>query len=55
MLVLVHRAELADQAKRKIEKWNPGMKVGIEMGDQSSWSGQKVVVAGVQTIGRAWC
>jgi superfamily II DNA or RNA helicase len=55
ILILVHRAELAEQAKRKIEKWNPGVKVGIEMGDQSSWSGQKVVVAGVQTIGRVGC
>lgn len=51
MMVLVHRDELAKQAKDKLCKWNPGKSVGIEMGASHS-DGEQLVVASVQTIGK---
>jgi ATP-dependent helicase IRC3 len=53
IMVLVHREELADQAADKICKWNPGARVGIEMGDRWATSQDDFVVASVQTLGRA--
>jgi ATP-dependent helicase IRC3 len=53
MLVLVHREELADQAAKQIQKWNEGITVGVEMGDRHAGSHCDVVVASVQSIGRA--
>jgi superfamily II DNA or RNA helicase len=53
MLVLVHRDELATQAKEKIEFWNPQFKVGIDKGSVRCDGTERVVVASVQTIGRA--
>lgn len=50
VLVLVHRTELAEQAKDKLKKWNPDVSVEIEMADKSAWSGNKIVVASVQTL-----
>jgi len=55
MLVLVHRAELAEQAYEKIRHWNPDLgvrRVGIEMGKDKCTGWEKVVIAGVQTVGR---
>jgi ATP-dependent helicase IRC3 len=51
MLVLVHRDELAQQAKSSIERWNPTLKVGIEMGEYTSGTNDDIVVGGVQTLG----
>ncbi len=50
VLVVVHRRELVDQACRAFRKlgYNPGR----EMGDESSYSGNEVVVASVQTLGK---
>jgi len=50
MMVLVHREELAQQAAHKISRWNPDIKVGIEMAGATSEPEQKVVVASVQTL-----
>jgi superfamily II DNA or RNA helicase len=52
MLMLVHREELASQSVDKIQKWNPGLRVGLEMGDSFASPYDDVVVAGVATIGR---
>jgi ATP-dependent helicase IRC3 len=51
-LILVHREELAQQAADKFKKWNPDLRVGIEMGDNVSSPDDDVIVAGVQSIGR---
>ena len=52
-LVLVHRDELADQAAHKLRKWNPTYAVGVEMGSRHCRPSDNVVVAGVDTLGRA--
>jgi ATP-dependent helicase IRC3 len=52
-LVLVHREELADQAADKLRRWNPGIRIGIEMAGRASAASDDVVVASVSTIGRA--
>ena len=52
-LVIVHREELAGQAAETIRRWNPGVKVGVEMGDLRSNQDDDYVVAGVRTIGNA--
>jgi superfamily II DNA or RNA helicase len=55
MLILVHRSELANQAFDKIHSWNPDLRmrhVGIEMGFYKCTGWEKVVIAGVQTVGR---
>src|ERR1035437_4810916 len=52
-LVLVHRDELATQAADKIGKWNPTYKIGVEMGGSYAADNARVVVGGVQTLGRA--
>ncbi len=51
VLVVVHRRELVDQACRAFRKL--GYKPGRELGDESSYSGDEVVVASVQSLGRA--
>jgi superfamily II DNA or RNA helicase len=50
MMVEVHREELAAQAADKIQKWNPHLKVGIEMADRCASNNDDVVVASVQTL-----
>jgi superfamily II DNA or RNA helicase len=50
ILVLVHRDELAQQAKAKIHSVAPHLRVGIVMGTRNE-SHADVVVASVQTIG----
>lgn len=51
LLVIDHREELTNQALDKLQKWNPGRTVGVEMGERRS-NGEQIVVAGVATIGR---
>jgi superfamily II DNA or RNA helicase len=51
-MVLVHREELATQAKDKILQWNPTLRVGIEMADSYANDNDDVVIASVPTIGR---
>jgi superfamily II DNA or RNA helicase len=54
MLVLVHRDELARQAEEKIREWNPQLpknRLGTEMGSKRCTGLEKVVVAGVQSLG----
>jgi superfamily II DNA or RNA helicase len=55
MLVLVHREELADQAIKQFRLWNQDapLEVGIEMGEQECSGWEKIVIAGVNTLGRA--
>jgi superfamily II DNA or RNA helicase len=50
-LVLVHREELAQQAADKIQKWNPGYSVGIEMASSRAGRDDRIVVGSVQTLG----
>lgn len=52
VLVLVHRRELAQQTKEKLEMWNPGAKVGIEMGEVRADHDCDFVVASVATVGQ---
>lgn len=49
MLVLVHRIELLDQAVNKIRAANPGVRVGVMIGDRDE-VGADIVVAMVQTL-----
>jgi superfamily II DNA or RNA helicase len=57
MLVLVHRDVLAKQNKEKILRWNPGLHLKeeayIEMGEKEYEGWEEIVIAGVQTLGRA--
>jgi superfamily II DNA or RNA helicase len=52
VLVLVHRKELAAQAKDKLETWNPGSHVSIEMGSNYADPKSDFVVASVATVGQ---
>ncbi|MCU0722839.1 MAG: DEAD/DEAH box helicase, partial [Planctomycetes bacterium] len=52
MLVLAHREELLEQAKDKILRANPGLKVDIEQAGRKADPDAQVVVASVPTIGR---
>lgn len=52
MLVLAHRAELLEQAREKILRANPALKVGIEQGQRIADTDCSVVVASVPTLGR---
>lgn len=52
ILVLVHREELAAQAKRQLEHWNPGLMVGVEMGLRHSAPMDDLVVGSVPTLGQ---
>jgi superfamily II DNA or RNA helicase len=54
-LVLAHRKELLEQAQDKISAFNPLLGVGIESGDYKASDGCDVIVAGVQSLGRADC
>lgn len=53
MLVLVHRRELVEQAADKIKWAWPELTVQIEMADRGAVRHADVVVASVQTLGRA--
>src|ERR1035441_5457701 len=52
IMVLVHREELANQAADKIQRWNPGLMVGVEKAERTSKPMDQFVVASVPTIGR---
>ncbi len=52
MLVLAHREELLDQAKDKIVRANPELRVEIEQGARQASADADVVIASVPTIGR---
>ncbi len=52
-LVLAHRRELLDQAMRRIGHQNPSLGVSVEGGGRRSKAGGRVVVASVQSVGRA--
>ncbi len=51
-LVVAHRSELLDQASARIALQSPRLHVGIEGGDREAAPESRVVVAGVQSIGR---
>ena len=52
MLVLAHRAELLDQARDKIRRANPELRVEVEQANRSADPDCNVVVASVPTLGR---
>lgn len=52
-LVVAHREELLEQAKRTIETVNPDLKVSIEQADRRAELDDDVVIASVATLGRA--
>ncbi len=52
MLVLAHRAELLDQARDKIRRANPDLRVEVEQAGRSAGPDSHVVVASVPTLGR---
>jgi ATP-dependent helicase IRC3 len=52
MLVLAHRAELLDQARDKIRRANPELRVEVEQANRSADPDCDVVVASVPTLGR---
>lgn len=52
MLVLAHRAELLDQARDKISRANPELRVDVEQAGRSADPESHVVVASVPTLGR---
>lgn len=51
-LVVAHRAELLHQAANRIRGFSPHLEVGIEGGAHTATEGSRVVVAGVQSVGR---
>jgi ATP-dependent helicase IRC3 len=53
MLVLAHREELVQQARTKFLQADPTLPVGIEKAEQRAPCDAKVVIASVQTLGRA--
>jgi len=53
MLVLAHRAELLDQARDKIRRTAPHLRVAIDQGARRAEDACDVVVASVPTLGRA--
>ena len=52
MLVLAHRSELLDQARDKIQRVNPALRVEVEQAGRSADPESHVVVASVPTLGR---
>jgi len=52
-LILVHRDELVRQTVEKIEAAAPGARVGVIKAERNEWVGCDVVIASVQTLGRA--
>lgn len=53
VLVIAHRMELLEQGAERIRRMNPGLRVGIEGGDRRAHPDCDVVVAGIQSIGKA--
>ncbi len=54
MLVLAHREELLEQARDKISRANPGVRVEIEQAARVASGNADIVVASVPSIGRGW-
>lgn len=52
VLVLVHRDELAEQAKDKMQQVAPDAQVGIVKAERNEVEGRDVIVASVQTLAR---
>lgn len=52
MLVLAHREELLDQARDKLVRANPDLKVAVEQAGRNADPDSDVVVASVPTLGR---
>ena len=52
MLVLAHRAELLNQARDKLRRANPDLRIAIEQAGRSAAADCDVVVASVLTLGR---
>jgi superfamily II DNA or RNA helicase len=52
-LIIAHREELLQQASARISLQNPGLHVGVESGSSRAPWNCDVVVAGIQSIGRA--
>lgn len=52
ILFLVHREELANQAADRMQDWNPGLMIGVEMANRRARPMDTFVVASVPTIGR---
>jgi superfamily II DNA or RNA helicase len=52
MIVLAHRAELLDQAKEKITRANPDLRVEIEQAGRTASPESDVIIASVPTLGR---
>src|SRR4051812_2875424 len=52
VLVLVHRDELAEQAKDKMHSVAPDAEVGIVKAERNEVVGRDVIVASVQTLAR---
>lgn len=52
MLVLAHREELLDQARDKIRRANPDLKVEVEQAGRAAADDADVVIASVPTLGR---
>lgn len=50
MLIIAHRDELLDQARKKLIAANPGIAVEIEQGDQHVTPMAEVVIASIQTL-----
>lgn len=50
MLILAHREELLQQARDKLLRANPNLRVGIEQAEQRADPSSKVVLASVQTL-----
>ncbi len=52
MLVLAHREELLDQARDKMMRANPSLRIEVEQGDRHASPEANVVIASVSTVGR---
>lgn len=51
-LIIAHRQEIVEQNALEVQKWNPGLKVEIEQGDNHASADADVISASVQTLGR---
>lgn len=53
LMVLVHRNELVYQSAEKLQRYNPNLRVGIERASEKASPMDDIVVASVQSIGKA--
>jgi superfamily II DNA or RNA helicase len=52
MLVLAHREELLEQAREKVVRANPSLRVEIEQGSRHASRDAQIIIASVPTLGR---